>query len=274
MRRDGQSLVITEPDEEYVGSGPLNSVSRDVYLIQVKNLMRRNRGCELPGTFNPLIIGELFKEQCRPWRGLAEAVARDILDAVYQTTQSILDHVAVPEVVEGILVIINSAVDKLKASGKHKLTELLTPHESGHPITYNHYLTDQVQKIQSERRKKEFKNKFMSQLDLTSGALSNDASDVIRLNTKYLANLLDALADNTEADMERQAASLAIDYMQAYYKVSETIDQVLTLVILSGGMRSTVANKFAGRPESVRRRRRRSHHRTESYQEASLGVQP
>lgn len=216
MRKEGRSLEIVESPQ---ANGQLLSgrISRDEYLDEVKIMMRRNRGCELPGTFNPLIIGELFNEQCRPWRGIAESLSEDVMEAVHQTTAAILDHVAVPEVTEGILQIINSAIDKLRASCKDKVAELLTPHDAGHPITYNHYLTDQVQKAQSERQKKAFEKMFRQHL----GPDSLAPGELFQWPTESLMNLLNGLVVNTEADMERQAASLAVDYMHAYYKVSK-----------------------------------------------------
>jgi len=43
---------------------------------------------------------------------------------------------------------------KMPASASDDRAELLDPHINGHPITFNHYLTDNVQKAQSERRKR------------------------------------------------------------------------------------------------------------------------
>lgn len=214
VRKRGQSVVIVESTASN-GSLPSGQISRDDYMNEVKRMMRRNRGCELPGTFNPLIIGELFSEQCRPWRGLAESVTADVFKAVHQTTQDILDHVVVPEVADGVLHIINTAIEELRRDCKNKVMELLEPHDSGHPITYNHYLTDQVQKAQSDRQKKAFGKAIKALFGnraFSPGATFNSTSD-------QHAQLLNSLVDSSEADMERHAASLAVDYMQAYYKV-------------------------------------------------------
>lgn len=247
VRKEGRSLIIGDPTEEHleqpraveevvtasptylerpgeVAVHPADRTERSVehskrisrvdYLDQVSKMMRNNRGCELPGTFNPLIIGELFTDQCRPWRGIAEALTNDILEAVYWTTQAILNHVAVPEVVDGILKIINTAIDKLRVDCKDKVTELLTPHESGHPITYNHYLTDQVQNAQSDRLKKVFRKNITE-------ALGSEAFTANLYSTNTAINhLLNLLVISSEANMERQGAAQAVDYMQAYYKVS------------------------------------------------------
>lgn len=63
MRLNGQNQVIIEDPIDAVGPG---EISRLAYIKEVKELMKKSRGCELPGTFNPLIIGELFTEQCQP----------------------------------------------------------------------------------------------------------------------------------------------------------------------------------------------------------------
>ena len=47
------------------------SRSRSEAVDWVLNLLQRSRGRELPGTFNPLVIGEIFKEQSARWRIIA-----------------------------------------------------------------------------------------------------------------------------------------------------------------------------------------------------------
>ncbi|KAF3049263.1 hypothetical protein E8E11_009989 [Didymella keratinophila] len=46
-------------------------VTRTNFLNHIEALMKRSRGCELPGTFNPMIILDLFREQSRLWEDLA-----------------------------------------------------------------------------------------------------------------------------------------------------------------------------------------------------------
>ncbi len=40
-------------------------------------------------------------------------------------------------------------MENIKAELSNKTDEILESHISGHPITYNHYLTDNVQKAQT-----------------------------------------------------------------------------------------------------------------------------
>ncbi len=46
-------------------------ITRDDFIDRIEHLMRRTRGCELPGTFNPMIVADLFLEQSRPWEAIA-----------------------------------------------------------------------------------------------------------------------------------------------------------------------------------------------------------
>jgi len=226
MRLKGQTRVITETPLENqdirlassqtsLESHVLTSdkISRSDYINEVRDLMRRSRGCELPGTFNPLIIGELFAEQCQPWRGIAVGAKDVILQAVYRATQAILDHIAIDETADGIFRVISGGIEVLKSGLNQKVTELLEPHCNGHPITYNHYLTDNVQKGQSDRRRRSFEKTLKEFFG--SGNI-----EVVREYRVAPSKLLTLLEQRTEVDMEHYASDLAVDYMQAYYKVS------------------------------------------------------
>jgi hypothetical protein len=43
-----------------------------MYLSSRPALIKRTRGCELPGTFNLMRISDFFLEQSRPWEVLAK----------------------------------------------------------------------------------------------------------------------------------------------------------------------------------------------------------
>lgn len=93
------------------------------------------------------------------------------------------------------------------------MTELLEPHYNGHPITYNHYLTDNVQKAQSDRRQRS--------LEKTLKEFFTFDSIEERYRYDFVpATFLTFLKQSTKDDMERYASNLAVDYMQAYYKVN------------------------------------------------------
>lgn len=211
MCKNGEKRTIIEcAKDSYVKR---SQISRDSYIREVSDLMKRSRGCELPGRFNPLIINDLFKEHCQPWRDIASRLKNQILKAVYWTTQAILEHVAVEETADGIRQIINNRIEELRSEVDKKVIELLEPHYIGHAITYNHYLAD-IQKARSDRSERDIEEILKSKLGVRS--FEHD----IVVNADDMAGLLTALVQHTKANMERYGASLAVDFMQAYYKVS------------------------------------------------------
>lgn len=219
MRQKGHTVEIVEyanekPSGQKKPTAP-EGISRSDYMEQVRQLMQRSRGRELPGTFNPLVVSELFSDQCAPWEELAAEISDLAVSNAENTLCLILHHVASEEIAEALLVrVINPAMESIKSSLKGKLRELLVPHISGHPITYNLDLTENIQKEQTNRLKRKLE-------DILGETLH--ASTLPNSETRYNFNprvLIDSLEDGIDPDMDHHACSLAIDTMQAYYKVT------------------------------------------------------
>ena len=208
---EGEARVIIDEGWEQSNSDS-RDISRVDYVKSVKNLMRQNRGCELPGTFNPSIIGELFKDQCQPWKNLAFRAKEQIVRNVHCAINAVVEHTAVAETTDGILGLINQDLNALKLDLDEKVTHLFESCTKLHPITYNHYLTENVQKAQSDRRRRLFE-KSLREL-FGSASVNENAAHVVRPS-----KLLRLQERRTEADMESFASELAVDYMEAYYKV-------------------------------------------------------
>ena len=210
-RLEGEARVVIDDLRKSKDLGPRKILRTDL-VVEVKQIMRRSRGCELPGTFNPLVVGELFTEQCEPWKNLATRAKDQIVEATHNTVAAAINNITVLETTNGILQIIHRGLDKMKTDLERKTTELLEPYFTTHPITYNHYLTDTVQKAQSARRRRNFEQTLKELFGVDH--LDNERYQV---QPAHLLNLLD---QRIEADMESYASNSAIDYMQAYYKVS------------------------------------------------------
>ncbi|XXH01461.1 hypothetical protein Hte_007821 [Hypoxylon texense] len=218
MRLNGQARQIVES----ISKGNPKQVLRAEYLKEVKDLMRRTRGCELPGTYNPLIISELFHEQCTPWRSWLEAFSDKIFHAVEFTVNAALSHILDEDTKVKLWgELISDALDQLNRQLRNKVNEILRPHEDGHPITYNHYLTENVQKIRSNR----FRENLMR--GLKEAGVGNG------FPSTSIQQCLDAVVRHTEADMEALSCSDAVDWMEAYYKVAlkEVVDDFSKLAI-------------------------------------------
>jgi hypothetical protein len=112
--------------------------------------MARIRGCELPGTYNPLIVGDLFKEQCKPWENLLDWLASEVIKAAKYVIRRALEYATDKNTATRVLLeIIKPKFNGLEQSLNEKIAEILEPHKSGHPITYNHYLTENIQKAEA-----------------------------------------------------------------------------------------------------------------------------
>lgn len=193
-------------------------ISRDKFVDHIQELMRRTRGRELPCTFNPMIVANLFLEQCRPWGAILEAHVQSVWDAAKEFLELICVHVADNTACEYIISdIIEPALYDLMNSMKEKTQELLSPHQQGHPITYNQQFFEIFQKSRDNRRRDEIIEVLKTTFDISDETCNSAASYKFSVNFLQLVN---SLAKRSEPDMDRFAASEALDCMEAYYEVS------------------------------------------------------
>ena len=192
-------------------------ITRDEFICEVLNLMQRSRGCELPGTYNPQIIRDLFFQQSEPWRSIVEHFAENIWESSMTTANLILDHVS-DEMTASALrnMIIGPATDSIKERIANTIAQIMLPHQTGHPITYNHYLTENIQKSRTEHQRKQMARK-LDDFFGTDHEKGKNRSDTRSID---VVSLLNTITSNSIADMDRYACSEAIDCMRAYYKVS------------------------------------------------------
>jgi hypothetical protein len=213
MRKEGHAKIILD---HLSGHDDKNRcVSRTDYIEEVKVLMKEARGRELPGTYNPLIVAELFSKQSKPWKGLICCLSDHVLDCAYTSVTTALQYTADEETAASLLhELIGPSMESLKESLAIKVMEILEPHSSGHPITYNHYLTENVQKAQATRNRHELEKRLKAFFD------SKEISQMTTSHYFSMKSLLDNLVFYTEPDMDKFSCSIATDMMQAYYKVS------------------------------------------------------
>ncbi|RSL38023.1 hypothetical protein CEP53_015254 [Fusarium sp. AF-6] len=214
MRLNGRSQLIIDSESEDEGGREicdLPRISRSKYVEGVANRLKYSKGRELPGLFNPLIVSDLFVDQCAPWRRIARLLAEDVLEAAHLTTQLILEHITASDVCEGVLKLIRQEIEGLKVAMDDQVDALLASAE-GHPITYNPQLTENVQRIQQARHKRAIKMLVRKTFGLHR--FDNPGSK-ISLNP---IELVDLVGQGFESDMERFGSALAVDYMEAYYK--------------------------------------------------------
>ncbi|KAJ9130478.1 p-loop containing nucleoside triphosphate hydrolase protein [Pleurostoma richardsiae] len=208
MRLSGQSQYIVDSESEREGGREFS------------------KGRELPGLFNPLVVSDLFVEQCEPWGRIARILTEDVLEAAHLTTQLIVEHITASDVAEGVLKLVRQGIEGLKVELDVTVDALLAS-AAQHPITYNPQLTENVQRIQQARHK----HAITKLVGKAFGPHRFDNPDSkISLNPIELVELV---GEGFERDMERFGSALAVDYMEAYYKVAVNrfIDDVSILAI-------------------------------------------
>ncbi|KAI1764614.1 P-loop containing nucleoside triphosphate hydrolase protein [Hypoxylon sp. FL1150] len=215
MRDDGHALEIVEDDLEPTRSSSKRYMMREDYLEVVKDLMVECRGRELPGTYNPLVVGDLFSRQCKPWDNITQNLVEQIHEAAannfLKAVTEICDENTSSRLMKGH---IQPALHALRQNLKNKVDELLETHLSIHPITYNDYLTISVQDIQTKRHDRHF-----DALSEQGCGFDSESAPTSHVGL-YLQNLLLLLKKGTRPNVEEYSASLAADVAAAYYQVA------------------------------------------------------
>lgn len=198
-----EDTTTDETIEKYKG----RAIRRHDFTDEVKNIISMSRGRELPGTFNPLVVSDLFRDQCRNWGSLAEQCTESILQSSSTSIAATLEHITASETGRMILKRhINPAMAAFKGEMHNETNRLTAINTKWHPVTYNHYLTETVQAVRNARSKERLR------MALNSAANRGQVTGTVDWILSYAMTA-------TEPDMERVAASDAIDYMEAYYKV-------------------------------------------------------
>ncbi|RCI13813.1 hypothetical protein L249_8004, partial [Ophiocordyceps polyrhachis-furcata BCC 54312] len=221
MHAEGRSRRIVDRAE-----GDERELLRSDYVEEVRQLLHRNRGCELAGTFNPLIVGELFAEQCQPWRAITMALKDEMVAAARKTTQAVPYHVAAEETAEKLSEVVNSGIDGLSLELDAAVKQVLATYLDIHPVTYNGDLLDAVRKLQADRRRRELDARVRQEF----GRSALETGDDFSISGD---KLLDLLTGQSGTDEALSASSLAVDYAEAYYTISikRFIDAISTRAI-------------------------------------------
>lgn len=191
-------------------------VTREEYIQHIETLLKKTRGRELPGTFNPMIVKDLFQEQCTPWADITQ----NHMDAAWRAVRDFLQQ-AVTYVADGATSktlfhkVLSPALGSLRQALEKESKMFLMSHQRGHPITYNHYFTETLQDTRADRQKDIFREALQSYFGVDTLTTSHTVEHPINLR-----GLFNSLLQKTVPDMTRFASEEALDCMLAYYKVS------------------------------------------------------
>ncbi|KAI0116754.1 dynamin family protein [Daldinia grandis] len=189
-------------------------ITKDKLLSHIQIVMQRTRGRELPGIFSPMVVADLFHQQSSPWEQIVQNHVMKSWKAVETFIEHVVLYVADMPIGRSLLdQVCQPALDDLLTQAKAKTTELLNSHRRVHPITYNREYAETIQKVGQSQR-----DEFSRILQESFGLSSLGPSTYVNQRSYNFTALLDRLV-KTEPDVERLAASEALDRMNAYYNI-------------------------------------------------------
>ncbi|KAI0446362.1 P-loop containing nucleoside triphosphate hydrolase protein [Xylaria telfairii] len=230
LNREFSDTMLTDGHARHIGSSEgrvhqSNVVSRDKFIEEVQELMRRTRGRELPGRFNSLIVTDLFLEQSKPWKSIVVKHVDRCWSAAKQCLRLVTGSIADGSIgVRLLRRVIFPALDNLKGEIALKASEIVNSQVLCHPVTYNEQYLQAVHRI-NDKHRREFYAKAVEEI-----FGSSSQAYISRAN---LDALVVRLSQRRELDDEWVAASEAVDCMEAYYSVAlkRMVDDVAIEVI-------------------------------------------
>lgn len=160
IAREGHSKVFCTPsgevDDDYTrGSGdyeePGSDDEEDI-STWIRQVYRETRGTELPGTVNPRVLENLFRQQSRPWGEIALTYISRVTRAVKAFNQGILIQIIRDgDVREQLSSHLSRIEDSTHSKAVKEFNQVLNDERSGILQTVNHYYADTLSAIRDER---------------------------------------------------------------------------------------------------------------------------
>lgn len=179
----------------------------------------RNRGRELQGNFNPLIIGELFWEQSTRWKDLAADHIQEVVEVSSQFLRDLLHDLCPKDVYSRLSPShIDEAMKSRYEAASGELEQIVEDLKE-HPINYNHYYTDTVEKCRMDRESRSLAACVQNatthtQLPECRSTHTSAQIDVDRLCREF--------SQSRNPNMDIHSCELALDGLLAIYKVCNT----------------------------------------------------
>uniref|UniRef100_A0A093UMF5 Interferon-induced GTP-binding protein Mx2 n=1 Tax=Talaromyces marneffei PM1 TaxID=1077442 RepID=A0A093UMF5_TALMA len=193
-----------------------------------KVIYHETRGRELPGHHNYSLLTELFHAQSDRWGSISRQHVDTVVSLVSRFIYAglafiVKDPDVRKNITEGIKITLHLHAQKAYEELGHLLQD-----EARHPITYNHYYTDNIQKARLDRSKKDLKESM-------DNAIHEDWNGKFHVsNSEFeIKKLLNSLQNRVIVDMTEQACADARTDLAAYYKVAMKtfVDNVCRQVI-------------------------------------------
>ncbi|POR34376.1 Interferon-induced GTP-binding protein Mx-like protein, partial [Tolypocladium paradoxum] len=187
-----------------------------------------SKGKELPGNYNAALLAELFHEQSRRWRGIAEVHVHDVLHIVSKWTRCAVRNLIHEEKLRGeVGTILEDWLENTEQLALQELANLIED-ERRSPLTYNHYYTDNVPNSRLDNQRTAVENAIRP-------VTAQDWNGKLHIsNNQYdVEKFMSAIGSKITVDMDEQTCNEAMTQLDAYYKVAMKtfVDNVARQVI-------------------------------------------
>ncbi|KNG50264.1 dynamin family protein [Stemphylium lycopersici] len=199
-------------EEDFTGLPVPKKLTRKEAVNWVKKTLERSRGYELPGTFQPMLISQLFWEQSKPWEELASLHIAQVAQRCKEFVDVVINETAPPEFKDRLMALnIDAALSKSLADAKDELRKILKD-KNRHPCTYNHYFTTNIQKMRQR--------KHQAMTKVASAAAETTIRDMSGAHRNHIDRdvLATQMNKTIEPDMDVFSSQEALDTQRAYYK--------------------------------------------------------
>ncbi|KAE8368347.1 P-loop containing nucleoside triphosphate hydrolase protein [Aspergillus caelatus] len=217
--------LAQEKKKMYMADWSPEYITREALEKEIGEQARKNRGIELPGSANQLLVGSLFRDQSKPWEDIARLHLLNAWESVKYFACLLIRHLT-DEPTYTLLVgtVLAPQLEGMKDGLLSKLGELTAYIKRGHPLPVGRSFLSKIQSARTTRQIATLREGLSLSHSLfgpKDGSESFDVHDLVRAVSEL------------QSSSDQFAAAEIIDQMQAYYDTSIVtfVDNIATLAI-------------------------------------------
>ena len=208
-----------EGEDQDANDGDLEPIflSRASGLDWVRKVLVRTRGREVLGTFNPLLIGELLWEQSSKWHMIAKGHVDGVARACRQFLNALLSENCSEDVKARLWSSqMEIAFNKRSKAASEELDSLIRDIRD-YPINYNHYFTDTVNALHTNKLEASLEKSINK---ATTHTLLDDCRSTHKSASVDVKEAVRNFLPQVDPSMENVSCGAALDHALALYKVN------------------------------------------------------
>lgn len=152
MARRGHAKVFVTVEGTIDPEFARSKGDREDIVEWIRDLYRDSRGAELPGTVNPVVLENMFRQQSSPWNDIAMIYMGRVSTAVHEFNKAIFGRMISDEDLREKLELKLFKLEKVtRTRASEELSTILKDERGGILQTVNHYYADTLSAIREER---------------------------------------------------------------------------------------------------------------------------